>query len=160
MRERGTGADVGRLPLAAFAALAVATVAAFFITQHLKVTTPLISAVSPPTAPVIVPDGGSTSCSDSASISFYLLHQADNVDVYVVNARDEVVRTLATGVPMARKQRVAFTWRGRTDRGSAVAGKYDFRVVLVHQRRTIDPVIVGATDSPATVTVRASCSAA
>jgi hypothetical protein len=144
----------------AFAALVVATVAAFFITQHLKVTTPLISAVSPPTAPVIVPDSRITGCPASTSISFYLLHQADNVNVYVVNARGEVARTLATGFPMARKQRAAFTWSGRTDGGAAAVGVYHFRVVLVHQRRTIDPVIVGATGGPATVTVKASCSAA
>ena len=149
-----------RLPLAAFAVLAVATVGAFFITQHLKVTTPLISAVSPPTAPVIVPDSGSGGCRDSTSVSFYLLHQADNVDVYVVDARDRVVRTLATNVAMGRKQRVAFTWKGVADGASARPGKYNFRVVLVHQRRTIDPVIVGATDSPATVTVKPACSAA
>lgn len=149
-----------RLPLAAFALLAVATVGAFFITQHLKVTTPLISAVSPPTAAVIVPDGGSPSCPDATSISFYLLHQADKVNVYVVNPHDQLVRTLARNVPMGRKQRVAFTWRGLTDSGPARPGKYNFRVVLVHQRRTIDPVIVGATDTPATVTVKAVCSAA
>lgn len=151
---------MSRLPLAAFAALVVATVGAFFITQHLKVTTPLISAVSPPTAPVIVPDGGSPTCPDSTSISFYLLHQADTVNVYVVNARDEVIRTLATQLPMGRKQRVAFTWSGREDNAPTPVGKYNFRVVLIHQRRTIDPVIVGATDSPATVTVKAVCSAA
>jgi hypothetical protein len=151
---------VSRLPLVAFAVLVLATVAAFFITQHLKVTTPLISAVSPPTAPVIAPDAASTSCPDSSSISFYLLHQADDVNVYVVNARGEVIRTLATGLPMGRKQRATFTWGERTDAGPAAAGKYHFRVVLLHQRRTIDPVIVGATGSPATVTVRASCSAA
>ena len=149
-----------RLPLAAFAVLAVATVGAFFITQHLKVTTPLISAVSPPTAPVIVPDGGSPTCPDATTISFYLLHRADNVNVYVVNAHDQLVRTLATNVPMGRKQRVAFTWKGVAHGGPARPGKYNFRVVLVHQRRTIDPVIVGATDSPATVTVKAVCSAA
>ncbi len=34
---------VSRLPVAAFVALAVATVAAFFVTQHLKVTTPLVT---------------------------------------------------------------------------------------------------------------------
>jgi hypothetical protein len=151
---------VSRLPLAAFAALVVATVGAFFITQHLKVTTPLISAVSPPTAPVIFPDGRGPACPDSTSISFYLLHRADDVNVYVVNDRDEVVRTLATALPMGRKQRVAFTWRGVAHGGFARAGKYNFRVVLVHQRRTIDPVIVGATDTPAAVTVKAVCSAA
>jgi hypothetical protein len=151
---------VSRLPLAAFWALIVATVAAFFITQHLKVTTPLISAVSPPTAPVIFPNAGNPRCPDSTSISFYLLHRADEVTLSVVNARDEVVRTLATRVSMARKQRLAFTWRGTVDGRLAPPGQYDFRVVLVHQRRTIDPVIVGATDSPATVMVKKSCPAA
>ena len=159
MRGRGAGTVASRLPLVAFAALVVATVAAFFITQHLKVTTPLISAVSPLTAPVISPDGGGTGCPDSTTISFYLLHEADEVNLYVVNARDQVVRTLAAGLPMARKQRVAFTWRGRAGGGPAAPGKYNFRVVLIHQRRTIDPVIVGATGNPATITVRASCRA-
>jgi hypothetical protein len=61
---------------------------------------------------------------------------------------------------MARKQRRAFTWTGTVDGRPAPAGQYDFRVTLIHQRRTIDPVIVGATDSPATVTVKKSCSPA
>ena len=151
---------MSRLPLTAFSVLVVATVGAFFITQHLKVTTPLISAVSPPTAAVIFQSPGSPRCPDSTSISFYLLHRADEVNVYVVNARDEVVMTLATRVPMARKQRIAFTWRGGVDGRVAPAGRYDFRVTLVHQRRTIDPVIVGATDSPASVMVKKSCPAA
>jgi hypothetical protein len=151
---------VSRLPLAAFSALVVATVGAFFITQHLKVTTPLISAVSPPTAPVIYPSAGDARCPGSTSISFYLLHQADAVNVYVVNAHDQVVRTLASRVPLGRKQRMAFTWNGTTDGHPGPAGHYDFRVVLINQRRTIDPVIVGATDSPATVTVKNSCPAA
>jgi hypothetical protein len=156
--ERGPSSS--RLPLAAFCALVVATVGAFFITQHLKVTTPLISAVSPPTAPVIFPGADDARCPASTSISFYLLHQADQVNLYVVNSGDEVVRTLASGVPMARKQRLGFTWSGRVDGSLAASGKYNFRVVLLHQRRTIDPVVVGATDSPATVTVKKSCSAA
>jgi FlgD Ig-like domain len=151
---------VSRLPLAAFSALVVATVGAFFITQHLKVTTPLISAVSPPDAPIIYAQASDADCPGSTSISFYLLHRADAVNVYVVNARDEVVQTLASAVPMGRKQRVAFTWRGTANGHPAAPGHYDFRVVLIHQRRTIDPVIVGATDSPATVTVKKSCPAA
>ncbi len=151
---------MSRLPLAAFSAIVVATVGAFFITQHLKVTTPLISAVSPPTAPVLYTNAGNSRCPRSTNISFYLLHQADQVNVYVVNARDEPVQTLASGVPMARKQRVAFVWRGTGDGHPASPGEYHFRVVLIHQRRTIDPVIVGATDSPAAVMLKESCPAA
>ena len=40
--QRGGGTAVRRLPVAAFVALAIATIAAFFVTQHLKVTTPLL----------------------------------------------------------------------------------------------------------------------
>jgi hypothetical protein len=61
---------------------------------------------------------------------------------------------------MARKQRVAFVWRGTGDGHPAPPGQYHFRVLLIHQRRTIDPVIVGATDSPASVTLKESCPAA
>ena len=40
--------NAARLSVAAFAALVVATVGAFFVTQHLKVTTPVIAGMSQP----------------------------------------------------------------------------------------------------------------
>lgn len=137
----------------------MATVAAFFITQHLKVTTPLIAGAFGPTPPVIHPgDGG---CPGQATVSFHLLHEADEIDVYVVNDSGRVVRTLATGVVAGRKQPLQFTWDGRQASGApAPGGRYDFKVTLLHQHRTIDPLINQTFEEPATVTVRPSCSGA
>jgi hypothetical protein len=72
------------------------------------------------------------------SISFYLQHRADDVDVLVVNARGMIVRTLASGVHMPIQKRVAFTWNGRRGDGSlAPDGIYYVRVVLTAQGRTV-----------------------
>ncbi len=130
--------------MAAFAALAIATVAAFFVTQHLKVTTPLIAGLPAPSPAVIDPVSGGT-CKGvshrSMSISFYLLHRSDDVDVYVVNTAGTIVATLATDRHMrlgVRNPDGVFSWNGRTD-GSAVApdGTYYIKVSLIHQGRSV-----------------------
>jgi hypothetical protein len=144
---------------AIFAALIVATIGAFFISQHLKVTTPFISGVSGPTPPAINPVNGPTACRDpasgrkvserSTSVSFYVVHQPDNVNVYVVDQSGATVRTIARGVPMHRSKAPTphafrqvtryFNWNGRNDADRVVApGSYFFRVSLVHQQRTIE----------------------
>src|SRR5437764_2172471 len=136
---------MNRLPFVAFAALVVATVAAFFVTQHLKVTTPLIAGTPRPSPAVINPVGG-TVCGGVdhrfTRISFYLLHRADDVDVYVVDQSGSIVRTLAIGRHMRRGVRTPdglFTWNGRKDNGAvAPDGTYFFRVALLQQGRTID----------------------
>src|SRR6202012_1424899 len=46
--QRGGGRSVSRAPVAAFVALVIATVGAFFVTQHLKMTTPLIQGREAP----------------------------------------------------------------------------------------------------------------
>jgi len=132
---------VNRLPVAAFAVLVAATVAAFFITQHLKVTTPLVAGFPRPVPLVINPVDGTT-CGGvnhrQMRISFYLLHSADDVDVYVVNSGGSIVRTLASGVHMQIKKRVVFTWNGREDDGSlAPDGVYYVRLELIHQDRSV-----------------------
>ena len=53
--ERGSLEVVTRLPTCAFAVLVAATIAAFFVTQHLKVTTPLIRGSPAPVPAVIDP---------------------------------------------------------------------------------------------------------
>jgi hypothetical protein len=145
---------VRRLPVLAFGGLALATVAAFFIIQHLKVTTPLIAGVSAPFPPAIDSQGGGT-CTvktpdgqlapvdfSHTSVSFFLLHRSDDVGVYVADQRGRTVATLASGVfmralphPVTR----TFTWTGREDSGRlAPPGRYYVRVVLRHQARTLD----------------------
>jgi len=136
---------VRRLSTGAFAVLVVATIGAFFVTQHLKVTTPLIQGFPQPVPGVINPLHGVT-CgkydSGSTTISFYLQHRGDVVDVYVVNADDEIVRTVASGRNMrkdVRKPDGVFHWDGRLADGQvAPDGTYHFRVALLHQGRTID----------------------
>lgn len=143
-----------RLPTLTFGGLAVATVAAFFIIQHLKVSTPLISNVSAPFPATINPRSGGTCVGRRpdhtlgpvsyarTSLSFLLLHQSDDVSVYVVSQRGGNVATLASGVFMAGlpHQRLrTFTWDGRVYGGGlAPAGEYHMRVVLRRQDRTID----------------------
>ena len=143
-----------RLPVIAFALLALATVAAFFIIQHLKVTTPLIAGNPDPFPSVIDPVAGPKCTVHTPSghvapvsfrrstVSFYLLYRSDVVRVYVVNAAGGIVDTLSRGVfmpaaphPVTRE----FTWNGRTSAGQpATPGRYYFRVVLRRQNRTIN----------------------
>jgi hypothetical protein len=141
---------VTRLPVAAFGTLVAATVAAFFITQHLKVTTPLIAGFPRPYPPAINPVSGVT-CYDPATrkqvnyrlmkISFYLLHHSDRVDVWVIDRRGRKVATLASARFMpggSHLVRTQFVWNG-WERGGVLApdGVYYVRVRLIHQRRTV-----------------------
>jgi hypothetical protein len=155
---------VSRLSTSAFAVLVVATIGAFFVTQHLKVTTPLVAGTPRPDPAVIDPVhpvscGGSDN--GSTTISFYLQHRADDVDMYVVNAAGGIVRTLAVGRHMRRGVRIpdgVFQWNGREDNGSvAPDGLYYFRLALLHQGRTITvpggPVRV-LTDTPRPVVTK------
>lgn len=143
-----------RLPVIAFALLALATVAAFFIIQHLKVTTPLIAGnpdpfpsvidpVNGPTCTVRMPSGQVAPVSfRRTTISFYLLYRSDVVEVYVVDRAGAIVDTLSRGVFMPAAPRPVtrqFSWNGRTSAGPPVSpGRYYFRVVLRHQGRTIN----------------------
>jgi hypothetical protein len=143
-----------RLPVIAFGLLALVTVAAFFIIQHLKVTTPLIAGNPSPFPSVIDPVGGGT-CSmptpdggqeqtstRKTSISFYLLYRSDDVAVYVAGGGGAVVDTVARDVFMRAAPnpvRMNFAWDGRASSGRLVPpGRYYFRVLLRHQDRTIN----------------------
>lgn len=142
-----------KLAVTAFVALALATVAAFFIIQHLKVTTPLIAGNPAPFPPTINPVGGATCVVEDPTgqnrpvsfrrmtVSFFLLHRSDVVDVYVVDQAGKIVATLARNVFMRAGVNLThtFTWNGREADGRlAPPGKYYVRVVLRQQRRTID----------------------
>ena len=129
--------------VAAFAALVAATVAAFVVTQHLKVSTPLIAGFPSPSPSTINPYGATCNGVSHARmrISFYLLHRADDVDVYVVDQSGTIVRTLVIGRHMRRAVRHPdgeFSWNGREDNGTvAPDGKYYIRVALLGQGRTV-----------------------
>ena len=143
-----------RLPVIAFAALVLGTVAAFFLIQHLKVTTPLIAGNPSPFPPVINPLTGGACAVRTAdghrktvsvrrtSVSFYLLNRSDEVDVYVVNQTGAIVDALRTGLFMRAAPHpvpATFTWNGREQNGRvAPPGMYYLKVVLQHQGRTID----------------------
>ncbi|MGZ4173405.1 MAG: N,N-dimethylformamidase beta subunit family domain-containing protein, partial [Solirubrobacteraceae bacterium] len=114
---------------------------AFFVTQHLKSNTPLITGMSYPNA--FSPNAGNcTPERRDTHISFYLLHRADDVDVYVADESDTIVRTIALNHHMrkgVRRPDGIFVWNGREDSGRlAPDGTYHFRVGLRNQGRTID----------------------
>jgi hypothetical protein len=153
---------VTRLPVAAFVALVIATIAAFFVTQHLKVTTPLVAgrptlfpgAINPVdghTCRVRTPRGQLERVSfKRMKVSFYLLHRADDVAVYVVNQDGVQVKAFPPR-KMAVKRRSTFIWDGREDNGSvAPDGTYYLQVSLIHQARSLqisnpsgaEPVVV------------------
>lgn len=131
---------MNRVPFFGFGALVVATIAAFFITQHLKVTTPLIAGQTYGRTPHnIVPT--SRSC-PAVTLSFHLLHHADSFDLYIVDSHGRILRTLASDVPGQIFQQFHYAWNGRLASGAvAPHGLYNFDLHLIHQDRSIDPVI-------------------
>jgi hypothetical protein len=133
---------VSRIPYFGFGALVVATIGAFFITQHLKVTTPLIAGQTYARTPHnIVPTN--PSCS-SVTLYFHLLHHDDSFDLYIVDGHGRVVKTLASDVPAKILQPFRYAWNARlADGAAAPQGLYNFDLHLINQNRTIDPVIPG-----------------
>ena len=128
-----------RLGTVAFAALAGATVAAFFVTQHVKVSDPLISGY-PHTSPSVISPAvaGCGGRFRVTRLSFYLQHRADDVSVAILGSGGVVVRTITGRRHMARNVRSLFTWDGRTDGGViAPDGTYTWRILLLGQNRTI-----------------------
>jgi flagellar hook capping protein FlgD len=151
--------------MAAFGALVVATVAAFFITQHLKTSTPLLTGTPAPFPSVINPVSGVT-CYQSSSrkfvnhrlmqVSFYLQNRSDTVDVYIVDSAGHVVATLATNRYMqggSHPVRSLFVWDGREPSGSvAPDGRYYIKVRLIGARKRV--TISSPSGSPEPVTVK------
>ena len=156
---------MSRLPVAAFVALVIATVGAFFVTQHLKASTPLVQGRPAPVPSTINPVYGGVCRRRNGKgilipisfkrmrISFYLQNRADNVDVYIRHNGVDV-RQIADGVYMSAHppRRHLFSWDGRLADGSvAPAGVYYVRVVLRHQARSL---IISNSSAPLPVTVQ------
>lgn len=133
-----------RLPVAAFMVLAAVTVAAFFVVQHLKISTPLLAGNPAPHPAAINPVDGQVckgTSHRSMHISFYLQNRSDDVDVDIVDTSGSAVASLASGVHMQGGRhpvRRDFVWDGRTAGGRvAPDGIYYIRVALIHQGRSV-----------------------
>jgi hypothetical protein len=138
-----------------FAALVVATVGAFFVTQHLKVSTPLINGYPRPAPAAFNPVSGRICRSRGpghklidyrrVNFSFYLQHRSDNVQLYVVSqTTGDIVATVAANRHMrlgVRNPDGDFSWNGREgddDGQLAPDGTYYFRIVLQQEGRTFN----------------------
>src|SRR3954466_11162425 len=113
-----------------FAPLVVATVAAFFVTQRLKRSSPVVRRVMLPLH--ISPNGDGRK--DKAVIKFKLPKADDRVTVSITDANGDEVRRLADR--RLGKGRHRFVWNGR-DSSAAILpdGFYYLRVVLAGQGR-------------------------
>jgi hypothetical protein len=125
---------VTRLARVVFAALVVATIGAFFVTQKLKSSPPLV--VRAVVYKVFSPDRDARV--RKAKVSFFII-RGDTVNVSIVDREGRIVRTLLDGYHLAKRVRITRWWNGRTDGGSIVPdGHYRVRIALIHQGRTID----------------------
>jgi hypothetical protein len=114
----------GRAPAVIFGVLVVATVAAFFVTQRLKRSTPVIRKISLPV--YVSPNGDGRK--DRAKIRFFL-PKADRVTVSMTDANGDEVRRLADRHLSRGRHR--FRWNGRDSSGAiAPDGTYFLRVLL------------------------------
>ena len=118
------------LGVVVFALLAVATVGAFFVTQRLKRSSPVVKRVSIPLYISPNGDGGK----DTARIGFFL-PKRDRVTVAMVDENDDEVVRLADDRRL-RRGRHTFLWRGRDESGTVPPdGTYYLRVVLREEGR-------------------------
>ncbi|MFL5862047.1 MAG: FlgD immunoglobulin-like domain containing protein [Solirubrobacteraceae bacterium] len=142
---------MSRAPVAAFVALVIATVGAFFVTQHLKVTTPLIQGRPAPFPSTINPVSGGICLRRNGKgvlapvsfrrmkVSFYLQNRSDQVEVYILDHNKQPVRQIGTDVFMSAHppKRHEFRWDGRIADGAvAPAGVYYIKVALLHEARS------------------------
>lgn len=131
MTERRS--PVGPIAGIAFAALIVATFAAFFITQRLKREPGVLGQVR--ATPFFSPNADGRF--DRARIGF-LLKEADDVTVTVVDRDDQPIRRLARSEPLEAYRQLRLAWDGRDDAGRrAPDGTYRIRVGLRQQGRSV-----------------------
>jgi N,N-dimethylformamidase beta subunit-like, C-terminal len=125
---------VTRAARAVFAALVLATLGAFVVTQKLKSAPPLV--VRPHISSVFSPAPDARV--RQARISFWIVHD-DEVTVSIVDESGRIVRTLLDGGHVPARVRLTRFWNGRTASGAVASdGRYRVRVALIHQGRTID----------------------
>jgi hypothetical protein len=124
---------VTTLPRVAFAALVVATFAAFFVAQRLKSTPPVVQELG--VLPVFSPNQDGRF--DRTRISFRLM-RGDSIDLTIVDTAGDPVRELLSGRSVGDGERVRVPWDGRDDAGEvAEDGIYRARLVLRRQGRSV-----------------------
>jgi hypothetical protein len=141
-----------RLGLVLFAVLALATVAAFSITQHLKTQNPLINGAPRADPPMIDPrfagvcpnELGKPASYRSTSLGFFLQSKSDDVTVDVIDSEDVKVATMTGSgryihaATAAKDNYAYFGWDGKLSDGRyAPDGIYTFRVLLSREARTL-----------------------
>lgn len=126
-------APVAMIAGIAFAVLVVGTFAAFFLTQRLKREPGVLGQVR--ATPFFSPNQDGRF--DRARIGF-LLQEADDVTVTVVDADDQSVRRLARNRSLPAYRQLRLEWDGLTDDGArAPDGTYRVRVGLRNQGRSV-----------------------
>ncbi len=129
-----------------FAVVAAATVGAVFLTQHLKITVPLIQGYPNPVPAAFNPVSGRICKTRSGrQIDFrktwisFTLANSDTVDAYIFNSAGQLVDTVRTGQPIpALVEGPRFYWGGKQSNGEyAPEGTYYWRFVLERENRTI-----------------------
>ena len=122
-----------RLAQALFAALVLATFAAFFVAQRLKSSPPRIAVRG--VDPVLSPNRDGRK--DVGRIAF-MLQRAESVDLAIVDEDGDVVRELFSGRAVEPRELVRQPWNGRDDAGRrAPDGTYRFRITLRRQAQTV-----------------------
>lgn len=142
-----------RLVRAVFGALVLATVAAFFITQRLKSSAPVVERVRLQVH--VSPNGDGRK--DRAALRFDLPEPRE-VTVAIVDSSNQEVRRLADERRLGRGRHF-LSWDGRTDAGGVAAeGLYRARVALPSEARAVvspGPVLLDRTrPTPRIVSVR------
>ena len=120
-------------PRIAFALLACATFAAFFVAQELKSTPPLVQHVT--VTPFFSPNRDGRF--DRARASFDL-KRTDDVTVTVIDRAGDEVRELRDNTRLAARVRMRLVWDGTDAAGRPVQdGIYRFQVSLRRQNRAV-----------------------
>lgn len=127
-----TDAPPRRAAAIVFAVFVLATGGAFFVTQRLKRSTPIVTRVY--FYPWVGPD---CRCPKARVTVRFDLPKAQSVTVSLVNRRGEIVKTF-TDDQFLPKGTHPFVWDGRDDSGNVVAdGSYRLRVGLPEEGRSI-----------------------
>ena len=127
-----TEAPARRAATVLFALMVLATAGAFFVTQRLKRSDPIVERVF--FYQWVSPNGDGRK--DTVNVRFDL-PEAQRVTVSIVNARSDVVRTLAEDRFLGEGTH-PFRWDGRTDDGLvAPDGIYRLRVGLREEGRSV-----------------------